>query len=80
MARILVIEDEPDIRQILDYNLRMAGHDVIAASQGQDGLKLVHDQRPDLVLLDLMLPDISGTEVCAASGPPDASAAARTRA
>jgi len=64
MARILVIEDEPDIRQVLDYNLRMAGHDVLAASQGQDGLKLVHDQRPDLVLLDLMLPDISGIEVC----------------
>jgi two-component system phosphate regulon response regulator PhoB len=64
MARILVIEDEPDIRQVLDYNLRMAGHDVLAAAQGQDGLKLVHDQHPDLVLLDLMLPDISGTEVC----------------
>ena len=44
MARILVIEDEPDIRQVLDYNLRMAGHDVLAASQGQDGLKLVHAQ------------------------------------
>src|SRR5688572_28666826 len=64
MARILVIEDEPDIRQVLDYNLRMAGHDVLATAQGQDGLKLVHDQKPDLVLLDLMLPDISGTEVC----------------
>jgi two-component system phosphate regulon response regulator PhoB len=64
MARILVIEDEPDIRQVLDYNLRMAGHDVLAAAEGQVGLRLVHDQKPDLVLLDLMLPDISGTEVC----------------
>jgi CheY-like chemotaxis protein len=64
MARILVIEDEPDIRQVLDYNLRMAGHDVLAAAEGQIGLRMVHDQKPDLVLLDLMLPDISGTEVC----------------
>jgi two-component system phosphate regulon response regulator PhoB len=66
MARILVIEDEPDIRQVLDYNLRLAGHDVIAAARGQDGLRLAREQHPDLVLLDLMLPDIPGTDVCRA--------------
>lgn len=66
MARILVIEDEPDIRQVLDYNLRLAGHDVVTAPRGQDGLRLVREQRPDLVLLDLMLPDLPGTEVCRA--------------
>jgi two-component system phosphate regulon response regulator PhoB len=66
MARILVIEDEPDIRQVLDYNLRLAGHDVVSAPRGQDGLRLVREQRPDLVLLDLMLPDLPGTEVCRA--------------
>jgi two-component system, OmpR family, phosphate regulon response regulator PhoB len=66
MARILVIEDESDIRQVLDYNLRTAGHDVVAASRGQDGLRLARQERPDLVLLDLMLPDIPGTEVCRA--------------
>jgi two-component system, OmpR family, phosphate regulon response regulator PhoB len=66
MARILVIEDEPDIRQVLDYNLRLAGHDVVAAERGQDGLRLAREQHPDLVLLDLMLPDIPGTDVCRA--------------
>jgi two-component system, OmpR family, phosphate regulon response regulator PhoB len=66
MARILVIEDEPDIRQVLDYNLRLAGHEVIAAARGQDGLRLAREQHPDLVLLDLMLPDIPGTDVCRA--------------
>ena len=64
MARILVIEDEADIRQVLEYNLRMAGHDVVAAERGQDGLRLLREQQPDLVLLDLMLPDVPGTEVC----------------
>lgn len=66
MARILVIEDESDIRQVLDYNLRTAGHEVIPAEQGKVGLALAREQRPDLVLLDLMLPDVSGTEVCRA--------------
>jgi two-component system phosphate regulon response regulator PhoB len=66
MARILVIEDESDIRQVLDYNLRTAGHDVLAVGKGQEGLRLVRQERPDLVLLDLMLPDIPGTEVCRA--------------
>jgi two-component system, OmpR family, phosphate regulon response regulator PhoB len=66
MARILVIEDEPDIREVLDYNLRTAGYDVIPAERGREGLTLAREQRPDLVLLDLMLPDLSGTEVCRA--------------
>ena len=64
MTRILVIEDEKDIQKILEYNLRRAGHDVIQALCGQDGLELAHSERPDLVLLDLMLPDIQGTEIC----------------
>jgi two-component system phosphate regulon response regulator PhoB len=66
MARILVIEDEKDIQDVLEYNLRQAGHKVNLASTGQDGLKLAREKKPDLVLLDLMLPDMSGTEVCKA--------------
>ena len=66
MARILVIEDEKDIQDVLEYNLRQAGHKVNLASTGHDGLRLAREKRPDLVLLDLMLPDISGTEVCKA--------------
>jgi two-component system phosphate regulon response regulator PhoB len=64
MARILVIEDEADIRQVLDYNLKSAGHEVVEAARGADGLRLLRERIPDLVLLDLMLPDMSGTEVC----------------
>jgi len=64
MARILVIEDEADIRQVLDYNLKSAGHEVVEASRGTEGLRLLREREPDLVLLDLMLPDMPGTEVC----------------
>ncbi len=64
MAQILVIEDEPDIRQILEYNLRQTGHQVSCAERGDQGLAAARQQRPDLVLLDLMLPDISGLEIC----------------
>jgi two-component system, OmpR family, phosphate regulon response regulator PhoB len=66
MARILVIEDEPDIQQVLDYNLREKGHKVFIAGKGEEGLRIARDKRPDLVLLDLMLPDMPGTEVCKA--------------
>jgi two-component system phosphate regulon response regulator PhoB len=64
MARILVVEDEVDIRQILAYNLGQAGHEVFTAERGSVALDLARKELPDLVLLDLMLPDISGLEVC----------------
>ena len=66
MARVLVVEDEADIQQILDYNLKQAGHRVTVAANGKDGIRLARDEKPDVVLLDLMLPDVSGTEVCKA--------------
>ncbi len=64
MAQLLVIEDEADIQQVLGYNLRQAGHAVRSAMLGEEGLRLAFEARPDLVLLDLMLPDLPGTEVC----------------
>jgi two-component system phosphate regulon response regulator PhoB len=64
MARILVVEDEGDIRQVLAYNLGQAGHEVLTADRGAVALDLARKEVPDLVLLDLMLPDISGLEVC----------------
>ncbi len=66
MARILVIEDEKDIQDVLDYNLRQAGHKTYLAATGQAGLAIAREKRPDVILLDLMLPDLAGTEVCRA--------------
>jgi two-component system phosphate regulon response regulator PhoB len=66
MARILVIEDEADIRQVLEYNLRQAGHDVTGVERGNAGLAIARERPPELVVLDLMLPDISGLDVCRA--------------
>ncbi len=66
MAHILVVEDETDIRDVLEYNLKREGHDVVVTSTAKEGLRLARERRPDLVLLDLMLPDGSGTELCKA--------------
>ena len=62
--RILVVDDEPDIVEMLDYNLRQAGYVVSTARTGEGALKELARDRPDLVLLDVMLPDVAGTEVC----------------
>ena len=62
--RILIVDDEPDIVELLEYNLRQTGYTVVTARDGAAAFAEVRRQPPDLVLLDLMLPDISGTEVC----------------
>lgn len=62
--RILVIEDERALREVLEYNLTKEGYEVLTASDGQDGLRRAQAQLPDLVVLDLMLPVIEGLEVC----------------
>ena len=64
MARILVVEDEKDLQEVLAYNLRQAGHTAIVVGGGNDALAAVTEHRPDLLLLDLMLPDVSGVEIC----------------
>jgi two-component system phosphate regulon response regulator PhoB len=66
MARILVVEDEEDLQEVLSYNLRQAGHETTIVGTGQEGIARVGVETPDLVLLDLMLPDMSGTDVCRA--------------
>jgi two-component system, OmpR family, phosphate regulon response regulator PhoB len=66
MAKVLIIEDEDDIRSVLEYNLSEKGHKTLASGSGAEGLKLAREHKPELVLLDLMLPDLHGTEVCRA--------------
>jgi len=66
VARVLVIDDELDLREVLRYNLAQAGHDVSVAETGLRGLELARSDIPDVLLLDLMLPDITGLEVCKA--------------
>jgi two-component system phosphate regulon response regulator PhoB len=66
MATVLVVEDETDLREVLEYNLRKDGHEVFTCDRGSSGIALAREHRPDVVLLDLMLPDIPGTEVCRA--------------
>ena len=63
MARILVIEDEPDLGTLLEYNLRADGHEAEVVRSGAAGVARARAWKPELVLLDLMLPDIAGGEV-----------------
>jgi CheY-like chemotaxis protein len=62
MARILIVEDYPNIRQTYETVLSHEGHDVTAASDGREALKIVGQQPPDLILLDLLMADIGGLE------------------
>jgi len=62
--RILVVEDEQQIAELLRYNLTREGYRVVVADRGFEALQLLKRERPDLVLLDLMLPDVDGLDVC----------------
>lgn len=66
MARILVVEDDPDVLMLVSTRLRRAQHEVTTAPDGQAGLDAVRDERPDLVVLDWMMPNLTGLEVCMA--------------
>ena len=63
-VRILVVDDEPDLVELVRLTLSQAGHQVDTAASGRQALDALHRQRPDLLILDLMLPDLSGTELC----------------
>jgi two-component system phosphate regulon response regulator PhoB len=66
MAReqILVVEDDEDIQELIRYNLSQAGYRVAVAGSGEEGLKAARAKKPDLILLDIMLPGMDGLEVC----------------
>lgn len=64
MITVLVIDDEEDIRELLQYNLQKEGYAVLTAENGEKGLQLMHANRPDLIMLDVMMPGSDGIEIC----------------
>ena len=62
--KIIVVEDEPDLVDVVTYNLKREGYLVLAAQRGDEGINLIRSERPDLVLLDLMLPGMDGLSIC----------------
>jgi DNA-binding response OmpR family regulator len=63
-SKILIVEDDRNLLEVLKYNLAKEGHDVITASDGVEALGLARDNKPDLIVLDIMLPKLDGFEVC----------------
>jgi DNA-binding response OmpR family regulator len=63
-ARVLVVEDEADVAEMIRYNLGKEGYDVRLAANGTDALRLVKEARPDVILLDIMVPHLNGWEIC----------------
>ena len=64
MAKIVIAEDEPDIRELIAFTLRFAGYEVITGSNGEEGYQLTKSERPDLVMLDVLMPKLTGYEAC----------------
>src|SRR6516225_6833021 len=64
MERVLIVDDDPDIQRLVSYNLGQAGFQVTTASSGRLALETVQTHPPDLIILDIMMPDIDGMEVC----------------
>ncbi len=64
MARILIVEDDPSILRGLADNLRFESYEVLTATDGETGYRLAREEKPDLIVLDLMLPRLSGYELC----------------
>ncbi|MEV0383921.1 response regulator transcription factor [Nonomuraea sp. NPDC050643] len=62
-ARLLVVDDEPNIRELFSASLRMAGFEVLTAADGKEALRVAEESSPDLVMLDVMLPDLDGLAV-----------------
>ncbi|MGE5704674.1 MAG: response regulator [Clostridia bacterium] len=66
MTKILVVDDEASIAKLLQFNLEKAGYEVVAAYDGKQALEMVHQEKPDFIILDLMLPKMDGMDVCKA--------------
>ena len=63
-TKILVVDDEPDAVELIEFNLKGAGYEVITASDGEEALKKARSSLPNLIILDLMLPEVDGLDVC----------------
>jgi DNA-binding response OmpR family regulator len=61
---ILIVDDEPAVTDLLTYNLRKASYEVRVAADGREALRLARETRPDLILLDVMIPEMDGLDVC----------------
>jgi CheY-like chemotaxis protein len=66
MAKILIAEDERDIRDLVAFTLRFAGHEVFAASNGEEAVEMAPQVNPDLILMDVRMPRMTGYEACRA--------------
>lgn len=64
MANILVAEDERDIRELINFTLSFAGHSVTQAANGEEAVKLAQEIKPDLIMLDVRMPKMTGYEAC----------------
>jgi CheY-like chemotaxis protein len=64
MAKIVIAEDEPDIRELIAFTLRFAGHEVVTGANGQEGYELAKQHTPDLIMLDVRMPKLTGYEAC----------------
>ncbi len=64
MARVLVVDDDPMILHLVRLNLELEGHEVVEAADGRSALHAVREDPPDVVVLDIMLPEVDGLEVC----------------
>ena len=62
--KILIVDDEPDILELVEYNLKKEGYQVYLASNGQDGIAVAKKVHPDLIILDIMMPKMDGIEAC----------------
>jgi len=63
-TRILIVDDEPAVTDLLAYNFRKAGYEILLAGDGREALKIAGEATPDLILLDLMIPEVDGLDVC----------------